>query len=150
MFCYLHTLYVYTLTYTYIIYLMRAALKLMPHILLCWPTPSEADIDGIAVKLEPSHQYSITSCCHVTDGSRGAVWQNASEMEECMEQRCVTELLLVEKKQHPVTKQWMWPQWDGEWYVSAVVTLTVNHFHWCRLLQEQHVGSCSSLVTMHS
>ena len=95
MFCYLHTLYVYTLTYTYIIYLMRAALKLMPHILLCWPTPSEADIDGIAVKLEPSHQYSITSCCHVTDGSRGAVWQNASEMEECMEQRCVTELLLL-------------------------------------------------------
>ena len=31
----------------------------------------------MAVEAEPSHQYPITCCCCVTDGSRGAVWQNA-------------------------------------------------------------------------
>ena len=30
----------------------------------------------LAVKAEHSHQYSITFCCRVTDGSKGAVWQN--------------------------------------------------------------------------
>ena len=35
-----------------------------------------SDVDGIAVEVEPSHQYSITFCFYVTDGSRGAVWQN--------------------------------------------------------------------------
>ena len=30
----------------------------------------------MAVEVEPSHQYSITFCCCVTDGSRGALWQN--------------------------------------------------------------------------
>lgn len=28
----------------------RAAQKVMLHILLCWPTTSETDVDGIAVK----------------------------------------------------------------------------------------------------
>mgnify|MGYP001855316585 CR=1 FL=1 len=28
---------------------MRAALKIMPPILLCWPTTSEMDVDGMAV-----------------------------------------------------------------------------------------------------
>ena len=45
----------------------------MPPILLCWPMMSEADVGGMAVEVEPSYQYSITVCCHVTDGSRGAV-----------------------------------------------------------------------------
>ena len=27
---------------------------------------------GMAVEIEPSHQYSITFCCCMTDGSRGA------------------------------------------------------------------------------
>ena len=37
---------------------------------------SEADVGGTAVEAEPSHQYSITCCCCVTDGSKEAVWQN--------------------------------------------------------------------------
>ena len=41
---------------------MRAALKVMPPILLCWPMMSEADVGGMAVEVEPSHQYSITFC----------------------------------------------------------------------------------------
>jgi len=32
---------------------------------------SEAGVGGMAVEFEPSHQYSITFCCCVTDGSRG-------------------------------------------------------------------------------
>jgi len=31
---------------------------------------------GLAIDSEPSHQYLRTFCCHVTGGSRGAVWEN--------------------------------------------------------------------------
>ena len=54
----------------------RATLKVMVSILLYLPTLSKAEVGGMAVEAEPSHQYSITHCCHVRDGSRGAVWQN--------------------------------------------------------------------------
>jgi len=55
---------------------MRAAPKLMPPILLCWPTTSEANVVDMAVEVEPSRQYSIKFCCCMTDDSRGALWQN--------------------------------------------------------------------------
>ena len=54
----------------------RMAPKVTRAILLCWPTTSEADVGGMAVRVEPSHQYSVKFCCRVTDGSRGAVWPN--------------------------------------------------------------------------
>ena len=56
---------------------MRAALKVMPPILLLWPMTSEADVGVMAVGIEPSHQHSTTSYCHVKDGSRGAVCKNS-------------------------------------------------------------------------
>ena len=34
----------------------------------------EADGGGMVVEVEPSHQYPITCCCHVTNGNTGAVW----------------------------------------------------------------------------
>jgi len=40
------------------------------------PTVSEVDAGGIAVEVEPFHQYFVTFCCRVTDDSRGAVWKN--------------------------------------------------------------------------
>jgi len=52
---------------------MKAALKVTPSILLCWPTVSEADDGGMAVVVEPSCQYSITFYCLVTAGSGGVV-----------------------------------------------------------------------------
>ena len=53
---------------------MRTAPEVMPLILLHWHTTSETDGGGgMAVETESSCQYSITFCCHVTDGSRGAV-----------------------------------------------------------------------------
>lgn len=53
----------------------RAARKVLPPMLLCWPTRSEEDV-GIEVEAEPSHQYSVTFCSCVIDGSRGAVQQS--------------------------------------------------------------------------
>lgn len=44
--------------------------KVIPPILLCWPTVSEVDLGGISVD---TYQNSITFCYHVKDGSRGAV-----------------------------------------------------------------------------
>ena len=65
------------LTYiNYITYFTRAALKVLPRILWCWPMTSEAHVGLMAVEAEPFHQYSITCCC-ATDGSREAVRQIA-------------------------------------------------------------------------
>ena len=38
---------------------------------------SEVDVDSMAVEAEFSHQYPVIFCCHMTDGSRGEVWQNS-------------------------------------------------------------------------
>jgi len=35
------------------------------------------NVGGTAVEAEPSHQYPVTFCCCVTDGSRGTARQNA-------------------------------------------------------------------------
>jgi len=51
---------------------MRAALKVMPPILLCWPKMSEEDVGGMEVEVEPSHYFTVF-CCRAVDGSRGAV-----------------------------------------------------------------------------
>ena len=51
---------------------MRAATKVMSLSLLCCAVMSEANGGGVVAEGEPSHQYSIICCCHVTDGSRGA------------------------------------------------------------------------------
>lgn len=60
----------------YIIHFMRADPKVMPLVLWCWSMTSEVDIGGMAAEAEPSHQYSVTCCCHETGSSTGAVWQN--------------------------------------------------------------------------
>jgi len=51
----------------------RAALKVMPPILLCLPTTTEADVGGMAVEVKPSHQY-INIPLHIV-----AKWQVAAE-----------------------------------------------------------------------
>jgi len=50
-----------------------AVLKVMPPILLRWPTMLEADVGVMAVERKPPHQYSIRFSCRVTDGNTGAV-----------------------------------------------------------------------------
>ena len=58
---------------------------------------SEVDVGGMAVEVEPSHQYSIPFCCCVTGGSRGAVWQLVSDMEVWMKRRGVFEFFMWKK-----------------------------------------------------
>jgi len=38
----------------------------VPPILLHWPVTSGVDVGGMAVEVEPSHQYSISFCCCMT------------------------------------------------------------------------------------
>ena len=76
---------------------MTAALKVMSFILLCGPTTSEIDVGGMAVEAEPSLQYSIIFCCHVTDGSKGQSDRMASVMEVCKKQKDVNEFILPVK-----------------------------------------------------
>ena len=42
---------------------MRAALKVMLPILLCWPMTSEVDVGGMAVEVESSQQGSTLFLC---------------------------------------------------------------------------------------
>jgi len=48
-------------------------MKVMPPILLCWPTTSSMDVSGVEVEAEHLHKYTIKLYCCVAGGSRGAV-----------------------------------------------------------------------------
>ena len=72
----------------------RAALKVMPPTVLLWPTTSEADVGGMTMEVEPSHQYFTTFCCHVIDEASDRL---ASDMEVHMKPKCEAEFLHVEK-----------------------------------------------------
>ena len=144
----------------YIVYFMRATLKEMSPISLWWPTTPVVDVGGTAVEAEPSHQYHIPCCCRVTDGSRGAVWQNGIWHGSADEPKVYHWILLCRKRWHPLafistcqavmeTQQWMWAQWSGGWCVSAEATVRVGHLCWCRCLLAWNAGSCSSLMKMH-
>ena len=144
---------------------MRVVQKAMPPTLLCWPRMSEVDVGGMALEVEPSHQRSITFCCHVTDGSRGAAGQDGVWLWSAYEEKvwnwilpcrkngtCWHSLTLIEcfidilNIEYGHSEHWMWAQWGGGWFFSAVTTATMGHLCWERYLQEQHIGSCSSLA----
>ena len=121
------------LLYVYV----RAALKAMLPILLYWLMISDVDVDGMAVEVGPSCQYSITFCCHVTNGSREAFWQNGVWHGSMYEAKVC---YWMWKKLHPLiftgtwwmfieTKQWMWAQWGSGCCISTVVTVTWNTNH---------------------
>lgn len=38
-----------------------------------WPTSSKVNVGHTAIEVENSLKYSITFCCHVKEGSEGAV-----------------------------------------------------------------------------
>ena len=138
----------------------RAVPKIIPPILLCWPTTSGADVGSMAVEVNPSHQYSTMICCRATDGSSGAVWK-IGVWHESVYEATVSLSSSMRKKWHPLaliincctfmeTEEWMWTQWGGGWYTSVVVIVTVDHLCWCRFLWAQHASSCLLLPKMHS
>ena len=92
-----------------------AAPKVMPPISLCWLTATEADVGAMAVEVEPSHQYSITFYCCVTDGSGGAVWQNGTWHGTVDEEKVWNWILPFRKKKHLLKS----------WYVSGYSTVTL-------------------------
>lgn len=49
----------------------KAVPKVTSPILVCWPTMSAVDVDGMAMEVEPSQQYSLALCCCAIGGSRG-------------------------------------------------------------------------------
>ena len=59
----------------------------MPPILLLWHMISEVDVDSTALEGGASHQYCITFCYSVTDGSRGQSDKMVSDMEAWMKQK---------------------------------------------------------------
>ena len=79
---------------------------------------TEADIDDMAVEVEHSHRYSISFCCHVADGSRGAVWQVDICQGIADEAKGVTEVLHVEKMT-PTDISWCLMNVDGDQTVSV-------------------------------
>ena len=115
----------------------RAALKVMPCILWCWPTTSEADVGDTAVEAEPAHQYSITFCYCVTDGSREAIWQNCTWHGSAYGAKVWNWLPSCRKKWHTLTfvvafwmfletKEWMWAHRGGGWCISTMETTVVT------------------------
>jgi len=123
----------------------------------CWPMTSEVDVGGMAVEVEPSHQYSIT-CCHVTDGSRGAVWQKdvwhggmyEAKVHHWIPTRGKMTLIDIHWCLLYISgdQQWVWVHWDKGCCVSGVVAETwkTNHvpdgredFHKCGM---QAFGHC--------
>ena len=75
----------------------QVATKVMLPISLCWPTVSEADGGGIAVKVEPFNQYFVAMWQTAAEGHSDRM---ASDMEVHMKQRCEIEFLCAEKMAH--------------------------------------------------
>ena len=71
---------------------------------LLWPVTSEADVGVMAVEAEPSHQYSITLCCCMTDGSREVLQTGWCLTWKCIESKGVSlNSFMWEKKWHSLT-----------------------------------------------
>jgi len=136
----------------------------MPPILLCWATTSEADAGGTAVEAEPSHPYSVTCCCRVTDGSRGTVWQNGVWQGSVYEAEVRHRIPPRGKNGthwHPLALAECWWRQKSGYEHSKVVSSAFQQWQqWreiqahsgqpCRLLRARHAGSCSSLPKTRS
>ena len=72
---------------------MKAALKVMPPVLLCWPILLEMDVGGTAVEVEPSCQYSIAFFYHATWQKRRQSDKMVSDIVVRMKQKCASEFL---------------------------------------------------------
>ena len=64
---------------------------------VCWPIKSEADVDPMTVQVEPSAIIPLNFVAVRQMAAEGKSDKMASDMEERMKQRCVTEFLHAEK-----------------------------------------------------
>ena len=113
-----------------------SAPKVMPLIILYWPTTTEADVCSMAVEAESSRYYSITFCYYLTDGLRGAAWQNDDWCGGVWSKSVSLNYWIppYRKNVHPLilintcwmfmeTKQWIWEQRGSGWCISAVTKI---------------------------
>ena len=132
-----------------------AAPKVMPPILLCWPAASEANGGG-----NGSRGWTFLSVCHYALFLCDRWQQRSSVTKWCLIWKnvwCKGVALnsSVQKKMVSTDIHLHLPNIYGDQTVDAstmrwwVVTVTVNCLRWCRFLQVQRAGSCSSLVKMH-
>ena len=121
----------------------RSAPKVMPPTLRCQPM-SEADIGGMAVEAEPSHQYPTTCLLLLCDRwqQRGGLiwerrWSEGASLNSSMQ-----------NKRHPLafidaywtfmeTNQWMQ---HSEGCVVDFSSGSVGHLRWCRFVWVQHAA----------
>ena len=152
--------YTFTVYSNYTYECTRAALKVMPPILVCCPTTSEADIGG-TVEVQPFDQYSITFCCPVTEGKKRQLDRMVSDVEVYMKQRCVTEFLHEEKMARTDIHQHLLNMDRDQTVDMNTVKPWVVHFNsdmkdkpcseWPSIFSlGWHTGSCSSQVKMYS
>jgi hypothetical protein len=71
----------------------RDALKIVPHILLCWPTTLEADAGGMAVEVESARQTFVSFVAVRQIREEEHSGKIASDEEVHTKQRCAVEIL---------------------------------------------------------
>ena len=89
---------------------------------------AEDDVGGMAVDAEPSRQYSIAFCWHVADGSRGAIWRNASDAYDPKVCHWILPYRKNDTHWHSSTfAEYLWRPNSrcerSEWCISAVMTV---------------------------
>ena len=137
----------------------KGAPKVMPLILLYWPTVRGRwwSYDSRNWHFLPIFHYVLLP--YNRWQQRGSVTQWRL-MWECIWSKGEEWNSSVRKKDHPViftntcwmsaeTRMWMCAWWGGGWCTPAVRTASLDHVCWCRLLWAQHAGPCSSLKKMH-
>ena len=99
-------------------------------LLLCPAAVWQMAAGGSLKKMVPDMGVHMKQKCHwiPSCGINGTHW-HSSMLAECC-------------------KQWMRAHRGSGWCLSAVAT--ADHLCWCRFLQAQHAGSCSSLVKIRS
>ena len=104
---------------------------------------SANDIKGgfwLDEKVEPSHQCSVSFCCHVIDGSRGAlltkwcliwkcVWSKRVELNSSMLKKWLQLIFINACWIFMENKECMWAQRCSGWCVSAEMTVMWKTSH---------------------
>ena len=100
----------------------------MPPILSRWATKLEADVAGMAIQIEPFHQF-VAMWQMPAEGHSDPL---ASDMEVHIRKRCVTEFLHVEKMGHSGCDHSealgdAFQQWQQQQLVTATGTDVYEH-----------------------
>lgn len=129
----------------------RAALKAVPPIVWCWPTPSEVNAGGMAAEVESLHQYLVMCCCIVTEeqsDQMGLTWKCGCSKGVGLNSSMWHSSMFAE---HWGTTNSGCEHTEGWGCVSAVEMAKVGNLTGADLCKHcMHASSCSMLVKIHS